>query len=90
MLVGNYYRLTNGMLETSCTLAVIARNRGVRVAQSTIFRRLARGVRDLDKLIEAAPDSAAKNGAEGARRRKIKDPEFQAALSAVRARRGSR
>ena len=90
MLVGNYYRLTNGMLETSCTLAAIAKQRGTRVAQSTISRRLIRGVRDFEKLIEAAPESAAKNGAEGARRRKIVDPEFQAALAAVSARRGLR
>ena len=88
--VGNYYRLTNGNLETSSTIAVIAKSRGVKVAQSTISRRLIKGIRDLDELISAAPDGAAKNGAKGAAKKKEQDPEFMAALAAVNARRGKR
>lgn len=86
---GEVIVLNCGMMGTGHDLFHKAKGHGFNGCDATFRARLAAGIRDFSELIKPVdPDASRKSKRAYAKRRQ--DPEFQAALAAVAARRGPR
>lgn len=86
---GELIVLNCGMRGSGYTLFKKAKAAGYNGAARTFYDRLAAGIRDFSELSRPVNPEIARKAKLAAATRK-KDPEFQAALAAVAARRGPR